>query len=287
MTYSINIIGAGKVGQTIARCALLTNDANIIAVCNQTLSSSLKAIKAIGGGQAYQDINTLPHSDICLLTLPDDELPDMVKRLGDCHHIKRGTTFIHCSGLISSDIMSALKKNGHYIASCHPMYSFTQTSLSLTDFKQIYCAIEGCNQGKIFASRFFQSLGATTFYIDKVKKPLYHAAASMASNFLVTLADVATNMLSEINITDAKKIIGNLMHNTLDNIDREKTPKDALTGPIMRGDTHTIQSHLEIIDDELIMLYKQLALKTLVISRAPLDKKESILNVLQQTRHES
>ena len=117
-------------------------------------------------------------------------------------------------------------------------------------------------------------------------KALYHAAAVIASNYSVTLAATAARLLRRIGASedDSLRVLLPLMRSTLDNLERQGLP-EALTGPIVRGDTGTVRRHLlelDAADGEAGMLYRCLALGTLPLAalRGLADTPARVLNDL-------
>lgn len=104
-------------------------------------------------------------------------------------------------------------------------------------------------------------MGAKALQISPEAKPLLHAAAVVASNYIVVLADLVTKIAPEAEISEsvALQALTPLMQNTLQNIN-ELGVTDALTGPIARGDIETIRTHLSLLKEkpELLSLYKTL-----------------------------
>jgi predicted short-subunit dehydrogenase-like oxidoreductase (DUF2520 family) len=101
---------------------------------------------------------------------------------------------------------------------------------------------------------------------------LYHAAAVVASNYLVTLMDLVFGLAEPAGIarSEALKAMAPLIHGTLANIEKVGIP-EALTGPIARGDSQIVARHLEQIQDQapgLLELYKTLGRHTVSIALA-------------------
>jgi predicted short-subunit dehydrogenase-like oxidoreductase (DUF2520 family) len=100
------------------------------------------------------------------------------------------------------------------------------------------------------------ALGLRPFPLADADKPLYHAGAAMASNFLVTLYRAAARLMEE---TDAPpEALVPLMRRTIEN-------GFALTGPIARGDWSTVEAHLRALEErapDLAPLYRALAQAT-------------------------
>lgn len=251
MTLIVNIIGAGKLGKTIGRLLVKSDLAKIAGVHNRSLESAREAIEFIGDGEYFPDIRLLPPADITFITTPDDHICETSVEICRSGNIKPGSIFIHCSGVLTSDVMAAVKVKDALVVSCHPMKSFSDPSLSVESYPGTYCAMEGDAEALRIIEPIFQSIGSITYKIAKERKSLYHAAGVFASNYLVTLSQEAVNCLIEAGVEKkmALDIIISLMKGTISNIEKSMSPSAALTGPIKRGDTSTIKTHLSAFSD--------------------------------------
>jgi predicted short-subunit dehydrogenase-like oxidoreductase (DUF2520 family) len=106
------------------------------------------------------------------------------------------------------------------------------------------------------------------FEVPEEHRAAYHAAASIASNFLVTLEESAAGLLTAAGIDDARELLAPLVLRTAANW--AERGGDALTGPIARGDEETVHRHLEALRElapELVDLYEALAERTRELGR--------------------
>jgi predicted short-subunit dehydrogenase-like oxidoreductase (DUF2520 family) len=96
-----------------------------------------------------------------------------------------------------------------------------------------------------------RDLGGDSFVIDTKNKPLYHAAALMASPNLTALIDIAIEMLEQAGISSARarQILLPLISSTIENLVTEN-PRQSLTGTFKRGDIATVKMHLAAIASE-------------------------------------
>lgn len=276
---TINIIGAGKLGKTIGRLLVQHNLAKIIGVCNRSLESSNDAIAFIGDGLPFTNIQKLPPADITFITTPDDQICEMSVTISRHGNIQPGNIFVHCSGVLTSDVLASVKTKDGLIASIHPMKSFADPNISVANYAGTYCAIEGDTEALNILEPIFQFIGSITYRIEKTKKSTYHAAGVFASNYLVTLSQEAVNCLLESGVEEkmALNIILSLMQGTLTNIKRTMSPKEALTGPIKRGDVSTINKHLLALSDcKQRFLYSTLGKATLQLTTHDEEMKEKI-----------
>lgn len=265
----VNIIGAGKLGKTLGRLLVQHDAATLVGICNKNIPSTREAIAFIGAGQCISDLAVLPAANITFITAPDDCITDLSIKLAQCDVIRPHSIVVHCSGVLTSDALSALKSKHALLASIHPMRSFSHPSLAIEQYSGTFCAMEGDTAALRLLEPLLQSIGSVTYTIKKEKKSLYHAAGVFASNYVVTLAHEATKCLLEAGIDQnhAKNILLSLMHNTLSNIKNASSLHHALTGPIQRGDIETIKTHLATFaSEQQKQLYTTLGEATLDIT---------------------
>jgi predicted short-subunit dehydrogenase-like oxidoreductase (DUF2520 family) len=125
-----------------------------------------------------------------------------------------------------------------------------------------------------FAAALARALGMTPFEIDDEGRAAYHAAASVASNFLVTLQAAAERIAAGAGLepADARALLVPLLRRTVDNL-AELGPERALTGPVARGDHATVEAQREAVADvapHLLDLFDELVhhTRTLATQRA-------------------
>ncbi|GAB5408734.1 MAG: Rossmann-like and DUF2520 domain-containing protein [Balneolaceae bacterium] len=201
--------------------------------------------------------------DLTFIATPDSEIGKIVSELALNFENLDGKFVFHSSGTISSSILGELRKRGAKTACFHPLQAITQRT---TSFKDIYFDIEGMEDAVSMLEEMVESLEAKSIRVTPEEKQLLHISAVMASNYLVTLADMAVQISGASSISERTLIdaLLPLMESSLDNL-RELRPSEALTGPIARGDVQTIQKHIKLLENEaeLLEMYKKLGLQTL------------------------
>jgi len=116
-----------------------------------------------------------------------------------------------------------------------------------------------------------QRLAAKPFLLEDANRALYHAAATFACNYFVTLEHVASQTFGKAGLPrdDSLHMFLPLVRATLDNMAAQGTV-GALTGPLSRGDVETVSAHLRTLRDnmpEIVDLYKALGRATLPLVR--------------------
>lgn len=276
---TVNIIGAGAVGQTFGYLLVHHQLAKIQAVHNQNAESSYQAIDFMGQGQWHPSVHELPAADLFLITVPDQQITPIAQELAGNPNLHPGTMVMHCSGALTSDCLNSLRARECKVASLHPSFSFREPQFSINQFVTIPCAIEGDVAAVEFITPLFTGIGAQIYQIATENKALYHAAAVFGSNYVITLLQQAHHCFLAAGLSEqqAKDVLDALLPSVVENVKQVSEPKLALTGPIQRGDVTTIQQHLQVLTEpDVREFYLMMAKKTLAIASLEKPKQKQI-----------
>ena len=239
---AVLIVGRGRLGGSIA--GALTLAGGVVEVTGRNLDPA----EAAGG--------------IVLICVPDDEIPAVVERFATSADAP--AVIGHTSGATGLDILEAAGATGG-VFSLHPLQTVPDPATDLTGAP---AAIAGSTRLGLDTARDLASrLGMLPFEVDEEARVLYHAAASIASNYLVTLEQEAANLMELAGVEDGRAVLAPLARRSLENW-VERGP-DALTGPVARGDTETVARHREALSadsPDLLELYDLLAERTARLS---------------------
>ena len=184
---------------------------------------------------------------VVFLTVPDGAVATLARDLAAAGNMPTTVAFVHCSGALGLDSLSPLGGR-HAIGSFHPLQSFPRPRAPEA-FRGSVVAVDASTEAlRRRLGRLARDLGATPRRVDDADRVLYHAAAVFASNYLVTLAGVAVELLTRIGWSERDAVDGlvPLMRGALEEVARRR-PAAALTGPIRRGDVETVNRHLEAL----------------------------------------
>jgi predicted short-subunit dehydrogenase-like oxidoreductase (DUF2520 family) len=160
--------------------------------------------------------------------------------------------------------LSALAHAGVPAFGLHPLQSFAHPGVR---FEGAGAAVAGSTpEALAFATDLAERLGMTPFEIDDDGRAAYHAAASVASNFLVTLQAAAEAVAAGAGLDrdDARRLLMPLVRQTVENV-AELGPEAALTGPVARGDETTVEAQRAAVEraaPELLDLFDELIRRT-------------------------
>lgn len=241
---SVAIVGAGRLGSALAR-ALRAAD--------------VKVEGPLARGVA-------PRSEVVLLCVPDGEIERAAVALGEAP--ATGSRAVgHVSGATP---LTALAAAGGDAFGLHPLQTFAGGE-GPEAFAGAGAAIAGTTPAALAVARdLAQRLGMAPIEISDAERAAYHAAASMASNFLVTLQAAAEQMAAGAGIApaDARALLGPLVRGTVDNW-VERGPRAALTGPVARGDDTTVARQRDAVQrhaPDLLPLFDELVSRTATLA---------------------
>lgn len=252
----VAIVGSGRLGSALARALLATG---------------VRVEGPLGRGAS-------PQSEIVLLCVPDAEIARAAAAArasgaSGPEPAAAGTRrFVgHVSGATS---LSALEGAGREAFGLHPLQTFAGGE-GLDAFHGVGCAVAGTTPDALAVAReLAERLGMAPIEISDAERAAYHAAASIASNFLVTLQAAAEELASGAGIepADARALLGPLVRSTVENW-VELGPEAALTGPVARGDDATVGRQRDAVETHaphLLPLFDELVQRTRTLAaRAP------------------
>jgi predicted short-subunit dehydrogenase-like oxidoreductase (DUF2520 family) len=253
---TLNLIGAGRVGQTLAQLWMRNGALQVQDVLTRSISSAQAALDFIAPGapavHAVAHITEMRAADLWLLAVPDAQigacalaLATMSRQRGDAPALA-----FHCSGARGADLLEPLRDLGWSVASAHPVLSFASPQAAVAQFAGTPCALEGDAATCAALRPLFTAIGGDCFALRSEDKVLYHAAAVLATNFAPVLQALAEDAWRATGMPDplVLRLRERLLHHALDNI-VALGPQRALTGPAARGDHAAIARQADVVAD--------------------------------------
>lgn len=226
----IVVIGAGRLGRALAPAL---GDAGF---------------EVVGPLGRERSEHSLKDADVVLLCVPDTSIHSVATM------IPLGPLVGHCSGALSLDVLEP-----HAGFSLHPLVAATPRG---AEFHGAGCAVAARTEtGLAVALELARGLGMQAIEIADRDRPLYHAVASMASNFLVALESEAERLGASVGLE--RRHLAHLAQTALSGW--TELGNAALTGPIVRGDEATAASQRKAVAERaanLLPLWDALAQST-------------------------
>ena len=239
----MGVVGAGRLGTSLARALR---------------AAGLEVDGPVGRGE-------VPRGDAIVLCVPDAEIPAAAEIVTGA-----APDVGHTSGATR---LTALEPAGVEGFGLHPLQTFTGEE-GPEAFEGAGCAIAGSSPDALaVAEELALALGMKPFEIDDRGRAAYHAAASVASNFLVTLKAAAERIAAgaDLQPAQARELLAPLVRQTVENW-AALGPERALTGPVARGDEATVAAQRAAIEQtapELVPFFDLMVEHTRELAKVP------------------
>ncbi len=264
----LGFIGAGTVGTALS-VRLSSKGYQVIAVSSRSQTSAKKLAQAVSGCHAFNNNQDVADTaELIFITTPDDTIASVASEI----QWHRGRSVVHCSGADSTDILESAKKLGARVGAFHPLQTFASVKQAIENIPGSTFAVEAEEPLLGTLKDIANALDGHWIELKADDKVVYHAAAVIACNYLVTLVKLATDLWQSFNIpqSQATQALLPLIRGTIHNIDTVGIPQ-CLTGPIARGDIETIKKHLDALQKvapALLSTYQELGLQTIPVALA-------------------
>jgi predicted short-subunit dehydrogenase-like oxidoreductase (DUF2520 family) len=280
----LSVIGSGRLGSALA-VALASAGYSVKALVAQRSGharSSAKLLDAPALALAFANLDKLPSTSLTIIAVPDDAIAETAKRLARIQVGKvRNRYVLHTSGALSSSVLKPLREKGFHVGSLHPLVAVSDRKTGSRQVLNAFWCVEGDKAAQRVARAIVQRLKGKSFSVPANKKPLYHAAAVMASGNVVALLDLAIAMLVRCGLKpkEAQEVLLPLVESTVRNL-AAGDPARALTGTFARADFETAVRHLEAMKKfapaDALEIYKLLGLRSLKLSEKRAGKSAAV-----------
>ena len=263
----IGFIGAGVVGTALARL-MSSKGYPVVAVSSRSPTSARNLAEAISGCRPKDNQGVADVAELIFVTTPDDAIAPVASQI----QWHPGQSVVHCSGAESTEVLEPARKLGAMVGAFHPLQTFASAKQAMENIPGSTFAVEA--EEPLLSTLKEMATAVDGYWIELTAsdKVVYHAAAVIACNYLVTLVKLATDLWQTFSVPppQATQALLPLLRGTLSSIDTVGIPQ-CLTGPIARGDTGTIKKHLDALQKvapTLLPTYKELGLQTIPIALA-------------------
>lgn len=271
MKCKIVLIGPGRLGQAVIK---LLHEAGheICAVIGREESRARAAARFAGcrGEIGGIDFSLVERGEVVLLAVPDDLIEPTARML---HHeglLQPDAILVHFSGLHTAAVMAGSDQENTRCLSLHPLQTFADAVIGVQNLPGTPFAVEGPDDLLPLAEQLVEDMGGTSFRLASEFKVLYHSASCIASNYMISLIDVACEIMQACGQerNEAFRLLLPLLRGTAMNLSA-LGPELALTGPVSRGDVGTVSAHLQALqkmDSDTQKIYRALGRKTVALA---------------------
>jgi predicted short-subunit dehydrogenase-like oxidoreductase (DUF2520 family) len=226
LTFSV--AGAGRVGTSLAAWA-----------------ESQGAVRVESAGRGGIARLATAGQELLLVAVPDRALPEVVAELA---RRPQARIALHTAGGVTGEVLRPLAAHATAVGSFHPLKAFPRALPEIAEARGIFFALDGDAAAQELGHRLAAAWGASAAAVAETARPLYHFAATLAAGGAVTLLAVAAEIASRLGLPPAAVSgYSELCRGAVEEVRRVEDPADALTGPAVRGDRATLESHLDAL----------------------------------------
>lgn len=209
----IGIYGAGRVGTALAM-GLRRERYRLAGVASRTHDHARAAAKAADTEAVESLVQLAERSRVLLLAVSDNALEPTARRLAQSIAGRDELLLVHLSGALPASLLRPAPELAYDVAGWHPMCSFAIPEAGLRNLKGAFIGVEATSSAQPGLVAMAEDLGGRPLKLNGEGKVLYHAAACMASNYGVTLLELAQRRSPK---TAASKLV-ELASETLDRL---------------------------------------------------------------------
>lgn len=282
MAPRINIIGCGRAAGSLARLWLAAGSVSIGDVVNRSEGSTRNAVRLMGAGAVRPDIAQMRRADFWLIGTGDDQIASVAESLAKMPGKVRKSLVFHLAGRFGIAVLNPLDNLDVHLAALHPVRSLTDAQLTLDGFKGTACVAEGPELALEALQPLVTSIGGTWLPVSGIDRGLYHASVSIISNITKAVAWKAQKWQRKAGLPEqtAATVTHQLLQSTMEDLFRSGA-RQSITGPVVRGDTSTIEAHIEAVRSshpEDLDVYRVLARTVLELAQERGDLDEQTMD---------
>ena len=214
----------------------------VTCIAGRSPERAAAAAAFIGAGVeavSYEDL--AQRAGRWLICVPDQAIEEVAARIG----ARRGMA-LHTCGAKGHRALAAMQ--GVSAGTLHPLQTIPDPATGIEALQGAAFAVSGDAGAVAWAERIVRAVDGIVLRIDDGARPLYHAAAVLASNALTALLDTARAAIEAAGVPSQESLraLGPLARASVENALR-LGPGAALTGPVRRGDSATVAAHRDAL----------------------------------------
>jgi predicted short-subunit dehydrogenase-like oxidoreductase (DUF2520 family) len=241
---SFAVVGPGRIGTTLA-VLWQRSGLECLGFHGRRPAPVRRALVLVGRGSKLT-LAALQQADLVLCAVPDAALPVVVTDALAAGGVRRGSLWIHASGHAAARILAPVGTAGGRYGSLHPLCPVPTVAVGVERLPGGVCAIEGPRASQPILRKLAKRLGTQPMVVAAARKSLYHAAAVLGSNQVVTLLAVAQSVFARAVGAVPRRVVAEFARNALEQYERLGSQR-ALTGPLVRGEVELVAAHLQAL----------------------------------------
>jgi predicted short-subunit dehydrogenase-like oxidoreductase (DUF2520 family) len=238
----IGVIGPGRAGTALAR-ALARAGHRVVAAHAISENSIQRVRDNFRHARLALPEQVVEEADLVLLTVPDDDLPGLVRGLAETGAPLAGRMLVHASGQFGVRVLDPAMRQGALPMALHPVMTFAGREDDVDRIKGTCFGVTAPEPLRAVAEVLVIEMGGEPVIIEEESRPLYHAALELAANQVAAVIAESADLLGQSVAGQSAavplaRMLGPLVAAAVDNAVR--LGDAALTGPVVRGDAQSV-----------------------------------------------
>jgi predicted short-subunit dehydrogenase-like oxidoreductase (DUF2520 family) len=263
------VIGPGRMGTALS-LALKASGHEVLAAVHPSPSGAtsrryrdLTGVSVVAWDAVEEYVRA---ADVVLITVPDKAVTPVAQTLAERNWLDAEKVVVQTAGSKSSESLWPVRPSGAGQLTLHPLQTIADPADGPQLLRGVYCTLDGDEPSVALGASWVRAWGGIPVQIRPEQRAAYHAAAVLASNAVVALASVAAELSG---IPDGLRALLPLLRGAVANLEQLGLPA-ALTGPIERGDTPTVEAHLSALRNNptALSVYAALGKATADVARS-------------------
>ena len=241
----VAVVGAGRLGTAVA-VALRRAGHRMVGVSGRA-ETRVRAHAHLPDVPVLEPTDAAAAAELVIVGTPDDLIEPTVRTLVDSGAVATGSWVLHLSGALGLEALRPARSAGAHVLAIHPLQTFPDVGSAIDGLPGCWIAVTAEDEeGFGLGERLAHDLGGSPFRLDEAMRPLYHAAAVFASNYLIAASAIAESLFELAGVPDPAGAMAPLQRASLEHVERLGAAR-ALTGPAVRGDAGTLERNLDAL----------------------------------------
>lgn len=260
---SLSFIGAGRAASALALAAHRAG-CHVAAIYGRNSEKARALAEAVDARAVSSVFGAATAADLTVIAVPDAAVRGVAATLAASGAGLAGRGLVHTAAMLDSDALAAARLTGVSTGVLHPLQALAGAE-SAGLLRGSYFRLEGTGRLRGQLETLVSALGGHVIDVPTEARVAYHLAAVLAGNAPLALLARAQSILESagVDAAVAHAALAALLHGAATNAMRTGA-RDALTGPVARGDAAAIAAHLDALeaDGAAYDLYAALARET-------------------------
>lgn len=213
---TVGVVGAGRVGPALAASLQLAGH-RPVAVSAVSDASRRRAERMLPDVPVVPPAEVLQRSELVLLTVPDDALPELVSGLADTGAVRPGQLLAHTSGRYGAKVLDPALRAGALPLALHPAMTFTGTPVDVQRLAGCSFGVTAPEELRLAAEALVVEMGGEPFVVAGADRAAYGEAIDTAVSFSTAIVDQASNLLDGIGVARSGAVLAPLVRSAVEN----------------------------------------------------------------------